>query len=1136
MKKLLYILTAIVTIPFLVQAQDYTSSSALSSGLWYKAKITKDGIYRIDFEDLAGIGLNAGNEVAVYSNNFGLLSYYNDDSAPDDLLKTTVYVNRGQDGIFNNGDYILFYGRSTHRWIYDPTANDYYFKRHYYSDTAVYFIKLNEPPLEISLMDNEGSPDYFSDVSDYMDIHEEEENNILRSGREWYQPVPPGTVFSIDLSAGSYIRDEGADTEYDIRVLGRSENQTVMRLYNNDELISSLMIPEVNIYNTSGTYARIVEEHGIMNMTSQDQDISVTFYNNGDANAKAWLDYLILKTKIKNTYLSPDDGFFLIRDKNTVHEGYITEFSIQSGYDDLFIWDITGDNVIREIQKVYSRGEYRFIAKTDSLRTFIAFRLQDAHKPVLENKPVPNQNLHQDEQYDMIILSHPLFSNYAGQLAEIHYTNDSYISKIVSPEEIYNEFSGGIPDISAIRNYIRMVYNRNKGSNKPLSYLILFGDGSFDNKKLPPENPNFIPTYQTQNSNISISSFTSDDFFGLLDEGEGEYEGLLDIGIGRIPVSDTVQAAAILTKIKDYISPEYNGPWRNIIAMVADDEDSNIHMNDSDNLAKIISEAEPSFNIEKIYLDLYKQVTSVNGDSYPDATRAINDRINDGCLILNYAGHGNELGLAHERVLSVENINSWSNKGKYPLFITATCEFSRFEDIDIEAGTGEITQKSSAGELVLLNPEGGAIALMTTTRIVFASHNYNLASKLYENAFSLTPDGKGLTLGEIIRFAKVNTGGENKRNFTLLGDPALRLAYPWHGNIITDSLNGTDVYSFNDTVRALSELTIAGHISDVNGNLAESFNGFIYPKIYDKEYELTTMANDGGLPFSYNTRERVLFRGKAEVTGGRFRISLLIPRDIDYTYGNGKISYYADDGNIDYKGYFDTLTIGGFSNTIITDTTGPVIDLYMNDTLFKDGGITDTDPVLLARLSDPGSINTTGTGIGHDIVAFMDGDIGNSIILNNYYENDLGTYKSGNITYPFYNLDKGEHKLFLKAWDSYNNSSVASLVFFVRDEEGLVLNRLFNYPNPFSSHTNICLEHNRPGSSIEIIINIYGRNGQLVKTIMTTEISDGYRLSPVVWDARDNYGNRVAAGVYLYTVLFKSGEETARITGRMVIL
>ncbi|MBS0012155.1 MAG: type IX secretion system sortase PorU [Bacteroidales bacterium] len=1137
MKKLISILTLYLVATMVLSSQEFAGSSVLAQGRWHKIKILKEGIYRIDFSDLAALGLSPGNEPALYSNNYGLLSYYNDEARPDDLVKTAIYLERGQDGIFNDGDYILFYGNATHRWEYKHDEKEYFFSRHHYSDTAVYFLRLNASPLEISNDADPGAANTVSDHSDYLFIHETEKQNIMKSGREWYEPLAANVIYPVNTDIENHTLAEGALLHYRIRVLGRSPDPVVMRLKNGEELMSSVMIPQVNINNTAGTYANPVEETGEIDLSSGFPGLFVSFHNNGNITARGWLDYLELQTRIRNNFNQTGPGHFIIRDRTTVQEGNVSHFRISSDFDDLLVWDISCEHNIKSMQLTYSSQEYSFICSSDSLRKFIAFRPPGAMKPLIDKDPIANQDLHREGRYDMIIISHPLFYNYAVELADIHLLNDSLHSIVLTPGEIYNEFSGGVPDISALRNYIRMVYMRNKNSDRPLKYLLLFGDGSYENRTPPPDNPNFIPTYQTRNSHVRIQSFTSDDYYGLLDAGEGEYEGLLDIGIGRLPVSSTEQAEAMIGKIRDYINAAAAGPWKNIITMLADDEDNNLHMNDSDKLAEIIESEEPAFNIEKIYLDSYKQTTSISGQSYPDAVKAINDRINNGCLLLNYSGHGNEMGLAHERVLDAESINSWSNKGKYPVFVTATCEFSRFDDISLDPGTGSISEKTSAGELVLLKPEGGAIALFSTTRIVFASHNYNLASKLYEHAFQRDASGRGLSMGEIMRLAKINTSGDNKRNFTLLGDPALRLAWPWHGSIITDSINGQSITEFNDTIMGLSELTVSGHIEDRYGNMMNTFNTYLHTSLYDKGYETTSLANDGGQPFTYTIRDRVLFKGKAELVNGRFRVSMLIPRDIDYTFGPGKLSYYAAGDYTDYTGSHEDFVIGGLANPAIIDTTGPVIELFLNDTLFRSGGITDASPVLLARLNDAGSINTTGAGIGHDIVAIINNEHSNTIILNNYYENDPGTYKSGKLIYPLGKLERGEHTISLKAWDNFNNSSTASLLFFVRDEEGLILNKLINYPNPFTNETNISLEHNRPDDFIEIFINIYSGNGKLLKTIEAMSPPGGYRIPPIRWDGRDDNGARVAAGIYLYTLTVRTGgNETARSSGRMIIL
>ncbi|MDZ7635752.1 MAG: type IX secretion system sortase PorU [Bacteroidales bacterium] len=479
----------------------------------------------------------------------------------------------------------------------------------------------------------------------------------------------------------------------------------------------------------------------------------------------------------------------------------------------------------------------------------MAFAVDHARQPVRTVTAVPSQDLHSIAPADMIIVTHPLFEDHARQLAGLHLDDDGTSSVIVTPEQIYNEFSGGIPDAVAIRNFVKMVRDRGVTGGTTLKYLLLFGDGSYENKTAPPLNSSYIPTWQSVNSHVGVLSFTSDDFYGLLDEGEGEADGYLDIGIGRLPAADTASAGIMLRKIRSYLRSSGMGSWRNVLCLVADDEDSNLHMLDAEGLSAAAANAAPPVTTQKIYLDAYRQVTSVTGDSYPDAARAIDDRMAAGCLIMNYVGHGNESGLAHERVIRTDNINSWKNKNMLPLFITATCEFSRFDDADMNQATGAIAAKTSAGEMVLLNPDGGGIALMSTTRVVYSAPNYTLNRKIYDYAFSTAPDGRSMRLGDIIRLAKVSSGtGMNKRNFLLLGDPALRLAWPVEGKVVTDSINGVSVDFATDTLKALSLITISGHLEDTDGNILSNFNGTVEPAVYDKASSVSTLANDGGSP------------------------------------------------------------------------------------------------------------------------------------------------------------------------------------------------------------------------------------------------------------------------------------------------
>jgi hypothetical protein len=1137
MKKSVQILTfLLLLLPVNVSGQkakdSFSSSSVLSSGEWFRIAVTTDGIYRIDYSKLKQLGVINPSNPRIFCNNTGQLSYYNNDPKPDDLKELSIFTYTGSDGIFNEGDYLLFFAKGTGRWIFNTSTREYDFLRHNYSDTAFYFITSGSLPGKRVIAATEPSqpPNYNSSESDALFIHEQEDENLIKSGREWFQRI---STISINPGFTDLLVSE--KIKCSIRVAARASVTTIFRLYEGTSLKKSIQVQGVNLYATTGTFAQIVDSTGSILAGSTSPVYELRFFNNGEVAAKGWTDYVRFQGRRSNTFNGTSIQY---SDSKSVTPGRVTAFSIRSIFNDPVVWDVSDPINVKQILYTKTGENLTFKAATDTLKTFIAFTTANALTPSIKPSAIPNQDLHASEPADMVIITHPLFRSYANKLADIHLGNNGLLSQVVTLDQVYNEFSGGIPDIAAIRNFVRMKYLKQRGSNHPLKYLLLFGDGSYENKTLPPDNPNFIPTYQSQNSNVVVSSFTSDDFYGLLDDGEGEAEGTEDIGIGRLPVSDTIQAGNVLSKIVRYLDPANMGDWKNMICITADDEDGNTHMSDAEGLSSIIKDSAPSFNVQKIYLDAFRQITTVNGQSYPDVNKAINDRIKSGCLIFNYVGHGNEGGLAHERVLKTEDINSWNNKGKLPLFITATCEFSRFDDIEINIATREITGKTSAGEMILLNKDGGGIALMSTTRVVYSAPNFLLNRNIFDFSFDRDTSGNSLCLGDIIRLAKNNSGsGPNKRNFTLLGDPALKLAYPWHGQIITDSVNHVSVLNKIDSLKALSLFTVSGHIEDPEGKLMNTFQGIVTPLVYDKESKIKTFANDGGQIMEFNLRNNILFSGKTMAQNGRFRFTFIVPRDIDYSFGKGKISYYANDEHEDMNGNFTDIIVGGFSNTALLDTSGPDIRLYLNDTLFRNGGLTDNNPKLLAIIEDKGGINTTGAGIGHDLTAFLDKDPNGSFVLNNYYINDFDNYKSGRILYNLSGLEAGTHYLTLKAWDNFNNSSEKSILFLVETDGRFILKNLINYPNPFPGETKISAEHNRPEADLNITINILSMNGRTIKIIKTKVPSTGYALPPVTWDGNDDGGRRVGRGIYPYTVIVTTGNgETSKASGRMIIL
>jgi len=1133
--KSLILLTVILLLTVHHAAADgYAPASVLGSGNWIKIGVTEAGVYRLDYSRIRSMGITDPGSAALYGNNRGQLSFYNDGSAPDDLRKIAVHAETGSDGIFNDGDYLLFYAEGTHRWVYDDTQDAYRFVRHYYSDTAWYFMTSDPGGVLRAVTDPPPSQtvNRSSQATDVVFRHETEAVNLIRSGREWYQQVVPGTQNNVgpgftDLLPGERIR-------YRVRVLGRSDSGSSFSLKQGAEELTRIDVPAVNMTDLNGIFASVATVADSCMPDSPAPSFSLTWSSAGNPAATGYIDYVDFLARAGLQYRAAQ---LFISDTRSVATGGVTRFTV-GGSSSLKVWDVTDPFAPRIMQTSQAAGSTLFTAATDTLRKFVAFEAGSLKQPVTEAVAVPNQNLHSLAPADMIIVTHPLFETHARRLADLHMADDGTISIVVTPGQIYNEFSGGIPDAAAIRNFVRMIRDRGAGTTSPLRYLLLFGDGSYDNRTAPPGNTAFIPTWQSVNSHTGVLSFTSDDFYGLLDNGEGEAEGLLDIGIGRLPAADTASAGVMVRKIASYMSSATMGSWRNVLCLVADDEDSNLHMNDAEGLASTAAAAAPSLMTEKIYLDSYRQVTTVTGSSYPDAVRAVDDRMAAGCLIMNYVGHGNETGLAHERVIRTDNINSWENYGMLPLFITATCEFSRFDDVDISQGTGIVTAKTSAGEMVLLNPHGGGIALMSTTRVVYSAPNYILNRNIYDYAFETAPDGRSMRLGDIIRLAKVNAGtGMNKRNFLLLGDPALRLAWPVQGRTVTDSINGLSVEYTTDTLKALSSVTVSGHLEDNEGNLLSGFNGTVWPTVLDKSSHVTTLANDGGTPMTYPVAGNVLFRGTATVTGGRFSFSFMVPLDINYSYGKGSIIYYARDENSDLNGSFSGITVGGFSGINSNDTEGPVIRLFMNDTLFNNGGITDTSPTLLALLSDESGINATGTGIGHDIIAWLDDDMANAVVLNSLYRSDIGTHNAGSLIYPMIITGKGKHTQSLRAWDNLNNPSVATLDFVVETDGLFRLTDLLAFPNPAAGAVNFTAGHNRPGTEIDVTITIFNSSGSSLRVMREKIFTVGYALPDIPWDGCDTKGSRLARGVYLWRAeaVTSEGEKSAA-TGRIIIL
>jgi hypothetical protein len=1109
----------------------FSTNSVLATGDWYKLELNKAGIYRITYTDIQNMGVNMQSinpaNIRIYGNPGGMLPQANSKFRYDDLQENAIRIVSVNPGIFAPGDYILFYGTSPVVQSYNILTHRFEHVANCYSDKTCYFLNFDHGPgkrIGVSEQSTQPSNHESARFTDYI-FYENDLYNLIQSGTEWMGERLDNLRPAFDVPLFSFPNaDLSVPALISYGMAGKADANASFKISVNGSVVNS---PSILKIDSEYLYARYLTEKKSVTLTVPQAQVNIQ-YILPNTTAKAWIDYVDMNVVRQLIYTG---GQMPFADPGSVGKDFVTKFTLSNASANLEIWEVTDPLNVHLVNMDISGSNLEFTINTDSLRRFIAADQSQYFTASYAGK-VPNQNLHARQKADMVIVVPEVFLSEAQRLADFHTIHDNLLVAVVTLPQIYNEFSSGAPDATAIRDFMRMLYDRAPVGETP-RYLLLFGDGSYDNKNRIASNTNLIPTFQTKESLIITSSYATDDYFGIYGNSEGNGAiGSIDIGIGRFPVVSAAQAKTAVDKTIYYAqnSPGNLGDWRNTLCFVADDEDGDTHLKQAEQLCNSVWTAHKEYNINKIYLDAFKQESFPGGARYPTVNDAINQQVEKGALLVNYTGHGGEVGWAHERVLEVSDINSWNNIDEMPVFITATCSFSRFDD------PGRV----SAGEQVFLNPVGGGVALFTTSRIANAGSNVELNQKLYDTIFS-SNQGVYPRLGDVMSYSKnENPSAASVRNFVLLGDPAIQLAYP-ENKVVTTSVNSGVVSALPDTVRALSKITLSGIIEGGDGTKLDNFNGEISVKVFDKPSEITTLSNDPkSPPWNFLLQKNILYQGKATVLDGDFSISFIVPKDIDYKFGSGKISYYAENGTIDAGGYYDNILIGGDGTSLRNDTLGPVIKLYLNDRTFESGDIVGENPILLAYMNDSSGINTVGNGIGHDIVAVLDGNTNSSIVLNDYYQADLDNYQKGTVRYHFFDLTEGSHSLKLKAWDVYNNSSEAVINFVVSKSIQLSIRDVLAYPNPciFSDPVKFKFTHNLFDNALEVKIDIFNLSGMLVKTIGFLNLeSAGYVAGPVEWDGRDTSGNDLRAGMYIYRVRARDRNDVyAEKSGKIIIV
>lgn len=1113
-------------------------NSVLSTGQWYRFYIDKSGVFQItkDFMNQLGVNTNVDpRTIKIYGNGGAMLPFLNSTPYPYDLTENAVKFVGEQDGVFNNEDYILFYGEGPKGNVEIGNINT---NLNPYTDKSYYYINIssgNGKRMQ-QMPQPSTNPDVTIDTFQDYQFHELDEYNIAKIGRRWF-----GDRFGIEnekmftFNFPNLVASEPAKLK--VYIGATAEVQTSMDVKLNGTSIANLVLNPF----ADTTLATGNSFNGDVTLSSTETTVSLRFDNNGNPASLAYLDYVSIEATRSLKY---EGRQFFFKNNSVATSAGVVQYTMTNASSVSEIWDITSKYDVVAVENTDRSPTFEFKAQAGTSRGYLAVAPSNYYQPLRDNNVgVSNQNLKgtifknaqgQFEDIDYIIVASDNYLTQAERMAQINRNQYGLNVKVVTLKSIYNEFSSGQQDVGAIRNFIRYVYYNASTEDNRLKYLCLFGDASYDYKNRISNNTNIVPSWFSYNSFSLTSSYISDDFFGNMDENEGSMVNAdkLDIAVGRILADTPQRAKDLVDKIDLYYQAGSYGSWRNNFVVISDDVDLSGEQqlqNTTDFIGNDVTAQKPFMNVIKIHSDAFQQEATASGERYPKVNKAIKDAIEVGALVVNYFGHGGEDGLAAEFIFDKIDAQEIRNICKFNCFVTVTCEYTKFDN----------PQRPTAGEFIYWNKQGGAAALITTTREIFLTVGVGFNRVLEKYLFSFGSDSY-TSMAEALRLTKNDPLISTQKEVVFfIGDPAMKLAIP-KPNIRLTKINDVPIGQNNEVLKALSRVKLSGEVVDAAGNVIPNYNGTLTATVFDKEIQRATLGNDGVrignelVILNFNTLGEKIFIGQASVNAGLFEFDFVVPRDIGIPVGNGKVSFYAKTDNPlqDQAGASFDIQVGGLNENAEEDNIGPVISLFMNDENFVTGGITNESPTLLAKIQDSNGINTA-SGIGHDITAIIDGDETNPFVLNDYYQADVDDYQNGKVTYAFRDLEPGLHTLTLKAWDVYNNSSTAEIQFIVYDkDEELVINNVLNYPNPFINYTEFWFNHNS-SEPLDVSIQIFTVSGKLVRTLngqTTGGIKSTSTLSKdIIWDGRDDFGDKIGKGVYIYKLKVRSNQLNKQV-------
>jgi len=1112
-----FILTLLNASPVASQRADF------SKGKWLKIATTKKAIYQVTGSQLKQMGLSIpvnSNKIQLFGFDLTKLTEKVPSDVPLGNKEMSILVKDGGDGSFDEKDSFIFYAPGNILW--EKWGDDLHWKHQklHFSDTAFYFLTIGEngKRMEQSATSAIGA----QKINSYQEhiLWEQDTVNILNSGKLWLgapMGVGAGKQASMATTISTKNLLESSPVFISSQYVSTNYNQTAQfDLKWADTKIRSTSVNPVSglVYDPT---ANMVLDSFMYWPSKTNATTNLTLQYNAPTGSTGWLDYV--EMHVTKPLGFNDQNYFSFEGK-TDASTYL--YQLDNADAASMVWDITNVQQPILLKTNLDNTSLNFSANGASNQSFFAVK-QNAFENIVSIDTLSNQNLLASSSMDYIILAAPAFQQAANRLKTFHQQKNAYKVEIVDPSKIYNEFSGGLVNPIAIRNYLKYLQTMAKQNGQSFAkYVCILGGADFNISRLNKNNQ--VPVFESAASLDILNSYASDDFYAVLKTGADiNYPSTVDsleMAIGRIPAKTTAEADTLINKIIQYNSSNARGAWQNQITWVADDGDYNLHLQDAESIIDGLQKNNANWNHKKIYLDLYASSNTAGGLTYPTVVNDIAQTISNGSLVLNYTGHGNYLRLTEEAVINNESIQTWNNAGRLPLMITASCDFAPYDQ----------PQYNSIGLSALMKNSKGIIGLVAANRLVFAYSNKQINEQYIQALLVPSKEGQYSSIGQALQKAKnknwfMQGDKLNAFKFNLLGDPAMLLATP------------------KNTIQTnLKDSLTAGELTTINGTVIQNklvhtgFNGWVDCIVYDAPKDKTTLVNQpSSIKTTVSSREGILYRGKATVTAGKFSIQFVLPKEVSTMNGSLRIQTFAYNDLEEALGIKDSIYVKNAAITQQTDIKGPQIQAYINDTNFTNNSWVSDQATLFIRLKDSAGIQSSGNALGHDLQLIIDKDLQNPIVLNNYYTADIDTYQSGAIQYILPKLAIGQHQLVIKAWDLLGNLSKDTLWFIVPEQDIVKAKDLVNTPNPMFNYTQFSFDLNLQDPAIETELSLRNLNGQpLVNKILPHKnISNKWVMD---WDGRDQSGAIIPPGFYFYTITIRAGKQNFVLSNKLMKL